>query len=60
MWTSHSLEELAADGLAGAALEEHVVGQHDGGAAVDLQHGVDVLQEVELLVAGRWPRSRRG
>jgi hypothetical protein len=31
------VEELAADGLAGAALEEDVVGDDDGGAAVDLQ-----------------------
>ena len=44
-------EQLAAQGLAGAALEQHVVGQDDGGAAVDVQDRHDVLQEVELLVA---------
>jgi len=49
------LEQLAADGLARAALEEHVVGQHDGRAAVLLEDGEDVLEEVELLVAGAGP-----
>ena len=49
------VEQLAADGLAGAALEEHVVGHDDGGAAVDLEQRLDVLDEVELLVRGRRP-----
>ena len=37
-------EQLAADRFAGAALEEDVVGQDDGGAAVDLEAGDDVLE----------------
>ncbi len=41
-----------ADLLADVALEQHVVGQHHGGAAAGLQAAVDVLQEAELLVAG--------
>jgi len=32
--------------------EQHVVRQHDGGAAVDVEDGGDVLQEVQLLVGG--------
>jgi hypothetical protein len=44
------VQQLAADGLAGPALEEHVVGHDDGGAAVDLEQRLDVLHEVELLV----------
>ncbi len=43
-------EQAAPDGLAGAALEEDVVGQDDGGQAVRGEHGHDVLEEVELLV----------
>jgi hypothetical protein len=38
-----------------AALEEHVVGQDHRGAAVLLEDGEDVLEEVELLVAGAGP-----
>ena len=45
------LEELAPEGLAGPALEEDVVGEDDGAAAVYLQQRFDVLQEVELLVS---------
>ena len=45
--------EVAADGLAVAVSEEHVVRQDDGGArlAVRLEAAVDVLEEVQLLVA---------
>ena len=49
------VEQLPADRLAGAALEQHVVWNHDGGAAGGLEHGADVLHEVELLVGGRGP-----
>ena len=38
--------------LAGLVGEEHVVGHDDGGAAAGLEDGQDVLEEVELLVAG--------
>ena len=49
------LHEVAADGLAVAVGEEDVVRQDDGGArlAVRLEAAVDVLEEVELLVARR-------
>ena len=53
VWRSKSREQPAAQRLAGAALEQHVVGQHDGGAAVDVEDRHDVLQEVELLVGRR-------
>src|ERR1019366_1411195 len=46
------VEEALADGFAGAALKQDVVGQDDGGASVDLEQAADVLEEVELLVAG--------
>ena len=49
------LEELAADSFAGSAFEENVVGQDDGGVAVLLQDSENVLEEVELLVAGGGP-----
>jgi hypothetical protein len=49
------VEQLAADGLAGAALEQDVVGDDDGGAAVDLEQRFDVLDEVELLVGRAGP-----
>jgi hypothetical protein len=47
------VQQPAAYRLAGAALEQHIVGHHDGGSAVLGQHGHDVLQEIELLVRGR-------
>ena len=49
------LHELAAHGFPGAALEKHVVRQDHGGAAGGLEHGADVLEEVELLVRGGGP-----
>ena len=49
------MEEAFTNGFAGAALEEHIVGQDDSGAAVDLEQAADVLEEVELLVAGGGP-----
>ena len=49
------LQQVAAHFLAGAALEQYVVRHHHRGAAVDLEQRVDVLDEVELLVAGRGP-----
>jgi hypothetical protein len=50
------VQQAAADRLAGAALEQHIVGHHDGGSAVLSQHGHDVLQEIELLVGGRYEK----
>ena len=49
------LHEVAADGLTVAIGEKDIVGQDDGGArlAVMLEAAVDVLEEVELLVARR-------
>src|SRR5437868_4881618 len=41
----------SARAFAGAAFQEDVVGNDDGGAAVLLQDGEDVLEEVELFVA---------
>ena len=40
-----------AQAFTGAAFEENVVGNNDGGGTVLLQHGKDVLEEVELFVA---------
>ena len=49
------LHEVAADGLTVAVGEQDVVGQDNGGTrfAVCLKAAVDVLEEVELLVARR-------
>ena len=49
------VQQPPPDRLARAALEQHVVRHHDRGAAVDLQQCLDVLEEVELLVAGGGP-----
>src|SRR5207302_3428885 len=49
------LEQLAPDDLPGAAFEENVVRNHDRRAAMDREQRVDVLEEVELLVAGADP-----
>jgi hypothetical protein len=49
------VEELPANSLSGAAFEKHVVRDDNGRAAVLLEDGEDVLQEVELLVARRSP-----
>ena len=46
--TSALLEQFASDRFAGTAFEEDVVGNNDRGAAVLLQDGEDVLEEVEL------------
>ena len=53
------LEQGAPDSFAGAAFEEDVVGQHARGAAVLLQDGEDVLEEVELLVLVLAQKSSR-
>ena len=44
------LEQVAANGLPGTALEQHVVGHDDGAPPIDRQQRLDVLQEVQLLV----------
>ena len=49
------VQQLAADRLARAALEQHIVGHDNGGAAGRSQHRADVLHEVQLLVRGRRP-----
>jgi hypothetical protein len=46
-----SFEQLAAHRFARATFEEHVVGQDHCRTATDLEHRLDVLQEIELLVA---------
>ena len=46
------LQELAADGFARAALEQHVVRNDHGGASGGLEHRANVLHEIELLVRG--------
>ncbi len=49
------VEQSAADHFAGAAFEEDVVWHDDRRAAVNVQNRLDVLDEVELLVAGCRP-----
>jgi hypothetical protein len=49
------LQQLPADGLASASFEENIVWYDDGGPAMLLENGEDVLEEVELFVACRCP-----
>src|ERR1017187_2066667 len=49
------VQEAFADGFAGPALKQHVVGQNDSGPPVDLEQTADVLEKVELFVAGGGP-----
>ena len=49
------LEQFAPDGFARAAFEEHVIRQHHRRATVLLENGEDVLEEIELFVAGGGP-----
>ncbi len=46
-------QEIAADRLSRAAFKEDVVRDDNRRATVDLQHALDVLKAVQLLVAGR-------
>ena len=58
-WDVTAFEQFAADGFAGAAFEENVVGQDYGGAATDGEFADDVLQELSclLLVVAQPSRS---
>ena len=47
--------ELAAHRFAGPALEQDVVGHHDGCRTAYREHVGDVLDEIQLLVRGRNP-----
>ena len=47
--------QLFADRFTGPALKQDIVGQNDRGMAVRFQHGADMLDKVQLLVAGRHP-----
>src|SRR2546430_16336111 len=49
------LKEFATDRFTGAAFKEDVIGHNDRGAAMLLQDGEDVLEEVELFVARARP-----
>ena len=49
------MQQFSAHGFAGPAFEEDVIRHDDGGPAIDLEHGLDVLNEVELLVGGGGP-----
>ena len=48
-------QQLPPHRFPSAAFEQHVVGHHDGRAPVNLQQRPHVLEEVQLLVAGRGP-----
>lgn len=49
------VQQLPADGLPCAAFEEDVIGDDDRSAAVLLQQGFYMLEEVELFVGRRRP-----
>jgi|WetSurMetagenome_2_1015567.scaffolds.fasta_scaffold1214549_1 hypothetical protein len=46
------LEELPPNRLARSAFEANIIRHDDSCTAIDLQQGLDVLVEVELLVRG--------
>jgi hypothetical protein len=50
-----AVQQPAADGLARATFEQDVVGYDDRSCPLDRQEGLDVLDEVELLVGRRRP-----
>src|SRR6266478_666523 len=49
------LEQIAADLLTSATLEEDIIWYHHTGTPTDLEQGEDVLHEVKLFVASRGP-----
>lgn len=49
------IQEFAANGLPGTALEQHIVRNDDGGSAPDFEECFDVLEEVQLFVGRRGP-----
>ena len=49
------VEESSPYGLTCSSLEQDVVGDDDGRSSSGLQEGFDVLEEVELFVAGGCP-----
>jgi len=52
------LKELLPDRLAGASLEEHIVRNNRGRLTGGLEHGADMLDEIELLVGRSCPEVR--
>jgi hypothetical protein len=52
------LQQLTADGLAGAAFEQHVIRNYHRRASANIQAGLYMLKEVQLLVAGGRPLAQ--
>src|SRR6266480_2835815 len=49
------LQQLAPDSLTGPALEKHIVRHNHGSAPINLEQRLDMLDKVQLLVAGARP-----
>src|SRR5205085_5788828 len=49
------LQQFAPDGLTGTALEKHIIRHNHGSAAINLEQRLDMLDKVQLLVAGAGP-----
>src|SRR5437762_5496092 len=49
------LQQLAPDSLPGPALEKHIVRHNHGSAPINLEQRLDMLDKVQLLVAGAGP-----
>ena len=49
------LEQLLADDLTGTALKQHIIRNHNGGSTGGFQNGVDMLDEIQLLVGAGCP-----
>src|SRR5207249_9461026 len=49
------LQQLAPDSLPGTTLEKHIIRHNHGSAPINLEQRLDMLDKVQLLVAGAGP-----
>src|SRR2546423_5745849 len=49
------LQQLAPDSLTGPALEKHIIRHNHGSTPINLEQRLDMLDKVQLLVAGAGP-----
>src|SRR2546430_1930762 len=49
------LQQFAPDSLTGPALEKHIIRHNHGSAPINLEQRLDMLDKVQLLVAGAGP-----
>src|SRR5438132_7557696 len=49
------LQQFAPDGLTGTTLEKHIIRHDNSGTTINLEQRLDMLDKVQLLVAGAGP-----